>query len=85
MDALTATGVALALIALVGGSVLKGAGIASLANPAAFVIVVVGTFAASLDPDTENDLHARLEDLPVDLQAAHAGQRRTDQEDGRLE
>jgi chemotaxis protein MotA len=48
MDALTATGVALALIALVGGSVLKGAGIASLANPAAFVIVVVGTFAASL-------------------------------------
>ena len=48
MDALTATGVALALIALIGGSVLKGAGIASLANPAAFVIVVVGTFAASL-------------------------------------
>ena len=41
-------GVALALIALIGGSVLKGAGIASLANPAAFVIVVVGTFAASL-------------------------------------
>ena len=48
MDALTATGVALALIALIGGSVLKGAGLASLANPAAFVIVVVGTFAASL-------------------------------------
>jgi len=48
MDALTATGVALALLALVGGSVLKGAGIAALANPAAFVIVVVGTFAASL-------------------------------------
>ena len=48
MDALTATGVALALVALIGGSVLKGAGIASLANPAAFVIVVVGTFAASL-------------------------------------
>lgn len=48
MDALTATGVALALIALIGGSVLKGAGIASLANPAAFVIVVLGTLAASL-------------------------------------
>jgi chemotaxis protein MotA len=48
MDALTATGVALALIALIGGSVLKGAGIASLANPAAFVIVVLGTMAASL-------------------------------------
>ncbi|MDJ0929424.1 MAG: flagellar motor protein, partial [Gammaproteobacteria bacterium] len=48
MDPLTATGVALALIALIGGSVLKGAGIASLANPAAFVIVVVGTLASSL-------------------------------------
>lgn len=48
MDALTAAGVALALIALIGGSVLKGAGIASLANPAAFVIVVLGTLAASL-------------------------------------
>lgn len=48
MDALTATGVALALVALIGGSVLKGAGIASLANPAAFVIVVLGTLAASL-------------------------------------
>ena len=48
MDALTATGVALALIALLGGSVLKGAGLASLANPAAFVIVVLGTFASIL-------------------------------------
>jgi chemotaxis protein MotA len=48
MDALTVAGVALALIALIGGSVLKGAGIASLANPAAFVIVVLGTLAASL-------------------------------------
>lgn len=48
MDALTATGVALALIALLGGSVLKGAGLAALANPAAFVIVVVGTFASIL-------------------------------------
>lgn len=48
MDPLTATGVALALIALIGGSVLKGAGIAALANPAAFVIVVIGTLAASL-------------------------------------
>lgn len=48
MDALTATGVALAVVAIIGGSVLKGSGIAALWNPAAFVIVVVGTFAASL-------------------------------------
>ena len=48
MDPLTTTGVVLALVAMLGGSVLKGAGLASLWNPAAFVIVVVGTFAASL-------------------------------------
>ncbi len=36
------------MIALVGGSILKGAGVASLLNGAAFVIVVVGTLAASL-------------------------------------
>ena len=48
MDPLTTTGVVLALVALVGGSILKGAGIASLANPAAFVIVFIGTLASSL-------------------------------------
>jgi chemotaxis protein MotA len=48
MDALTTTGVVLALVALVGGSILKGAGAMSLLNPAAFVIVFVGTLASSL-------------------------------------
>lgn len=48
MDPLTTTGVMLAFVALIGGSVLKGAGIASLANPAAFVIVFIGTLASSL-------------------------------------
>ncbi len=48
MDALTITGVVLALVAMLGGSVLKGAGLAALWNPAAFVIVIVGTFAAIL-------------------------------------
>jgi chemotaxis protein MotA len=48
MDPLTTTGVVLALVALVGGSILKGAGVASLANPAAFVIVFIGTLASSL-------------------------------------
>ncbi len=46
MDKLTAIGSALALIALVGGSLLKGAGLSGLWSPAAFVIVVVGTIAA---------------------------------------
>lgn len=48
MDPLTTTGVVLALVALVGGSILKGAGVMSLLNPAAFVIVVIGTLASIL-------------------------------------
>ncbi len=46
MDLLSIIGMVLALIAVVGGSVLKGAGIGALINGAAFVIVIVGTLAA---------------------------------------
>jgi chemotaxis protein MotA len=48
MDPLTTIGVILALAALVGGSILKGAGVMALLNPAAFIIVGVGTLASSL-------------------------------------
>ena len=48
MDRLSLIGVVLALGALTGGSVLKGAGLSSLWSPAAFVIVVLGTVAAIL-------------------------------------
>jgi chemotaxis protein MotA len=48
MDKLSLAGVALALFAIVGGSILKGAGVGGLMNPAAFVIVLVGTLAAIL-------------------------------------
>ncbi|TCZ87938.1 flagellar motor protein [Lysobacter sp. N42] len=48
MDRLSLIGVVLALAALVGGSVLKGAGLSGLWSPAAFVIVIVGTVAAIL-------------------------------------
>lgn len=48
MDRLSLIGVVLALVALVGGSVLKGAGLSGLWSPAAFVIVIVGTVAAIL-------------------------------------
>lgn len=48
MDRLSFIGVVLALIALVGGSVLKGAGLSGLWSPAAFLIVIVGTVAAIL-------------------------------------
>ena len=48
MDILSLVGVFLALVALIGGSILKGAGVSSLLNPAAFLIVVVGTIASIL-------------------------------------
>ncbi|MEW6167200.1 MAG: flagellar motor protein [Pseudomonadota bacterium] len=48
MDKLSVAGVVLALFAIVGGSILKGAGVGGLMNPAAFVIVLVGTLAAIL-------------------------------------
>jgi chemotaxis protein MotA len=48
MDRLSIIGLVLALVALVGGSVLKGAGLSGLWSPAAFLIVIVGTTAAIL-------------------------------------
>jgi chemotaxis protein MotA len=46
VDVLTLAGLALAVVALVLGAILKGAGVAALGSRAAFVIVVLGTFAA---------------------------------------
>ena len=48
MDRLSVIGAVLAISALLGGSVLKGSGLSGLWNPAAFVIVIVGTIAAIL-------------------------------------
>ncbi len=48
MDILSAIGLLLALVAILGGSIAKGSGVGALWNGAAFVIVVVGTFAAAL-------------------------------------
>jgi chemotaxis protein MotA len=46
MDILSLIGLVLALVAVLGGSVLKGAGLTALWSPAAFVIVIVGTLAS---------------------------------------
>jgi len=46
VDILSIIGVVLALIAVLAGAVLKGAGLHALVSSAAFMIVVVGTFAA---------------------------------------
>jgi len=48
MDILSAIGLFLALVAIVGGAILKGSGLAALWSAAAFVIVIVGTVAATL-------------------------------------
>ncbi len=46
MDILSAIGFVLALVAVLVGAVLKGAGLHALLSAAAFMIVVVGTIAA---------------------------------------
>ncbi|MFC5568958.1 flagellar motor protein [Lysobacter yangpyeongensis] len=48
MDRLSVIGLVLAITALCGGSVLKGAGLSGLWSPAAFVIVILGTTASIL-------------------------------------
>jgi chemotaxis protein MotA len=48
MDVMSLVGVVLAFVAIVGGTILKGSGVQALLGMAAFVIVVVGTFAAIL-------------------------------------
>ena len=46
MDVVTLVGLILGFLTLVGGMLLKGAGVAPLINPAAIVIIFVGTAAA---------------------------------------
>jgi chemotaxis protein MotA len=48
MDFLSIVGIVLALIAIIGGAILKGSSAGALVGSAAFVIVVLGTLAASL-------------------------------------
>jgi len=48
MDILSCVGIVLALVAIIGGAILKGSSAGALVGSAAFVIVVLGTLAASL-------------------------------------
>lgn len=47
MDILSVLGLVMGLFAVVGGAIAKGAGVGGLINPAAFIIVIIGTFAAA--------------------------------------
>ena len=48
MDILSVSGFILAFVAVVGGSILKGSGVQALLSAAAFMIVILGTLAATM-------------------------------------
>jgi len=73
MDRLTVLGLLLAVVAVVVGSILKGAGVAALLSLAAFVIVLVGTVAAILVQTPEDTLRRAMRMLPSILRPAPAG------------
>ena len=70
MDILSIIGIVLALIAIIGGAILKGSSAGALVGSAAFVIVVVGTLRGEPGADADGDLPARLEDRRLGVQAA---------------
>ena len=49
MNTSTILGIIVGLATLMGGIVLKGSSLSALVNPAALVIIFVGTFAALLN------------------------------------
>ena len=64
MDFLSLLGLVLAVVAIMVGAVLKGAGIQSLLSAAAFTIVVVGTLAAILVQTPYKVMKHALQILP---------------------
>lgn len=64
MDFLSLLGLVLAVVAIMVGAVLKGAGIQSLLSAAAFMIVVVGTIAAILVQTPYKVMKHALQILP---------------------
>ena len=72
MDILAAVGFVLALVAVLVGAVLKGAGIHALLSSAAFMIVVVGTIASIFMQTPLPVFKHAMRRVPVDLQAAAA-------------
>lgn len=73
MDLLTLLGFLLAFVAIVVGSILKGAGIAALVSAAAFVIVIMGTVAAILVQTPAATLRRAIGMLPRILRPAPDG------------
>ncbi|MEO7773677.1 MAG: flagellar motor protein [Steroidobacteraceae bacterium] len=64
MDILSILGIVLALVAVLVGAMLKGAGLNALVSSAAFMIVIVGTFAAIFVQTPLNVLKHAFKILP---------------------
>jgi chemotaxis protein MotA len=64
MDMLSILGLLLAAVAIILGAILKGAGVHALVSAAAFMIVVVGTFAAICIQTPMNVMRRALNLLP---------------------
>ena len=77
MDILSIVGLVLALIAILVGAVLKGAGIMALVSAAAFMIVVVGTIAAICMQTPLPVMKHAMTILPWVIQAAAAATARS--------
>ena len=76
MDVLSVIGLVLAIVAITGGAVLKGAGLQSLLSTAAFLIVIVGTVASTLVQTPMNVMRRALVLLPwVIMPPRHAPER----------
>ena len=73
MDLLTLLGLLLAVVAVVVGSILKGAGVAALVSLAAFMIVLVGTVAAILVQTPAATLRRAIDMLPSIFRPAPDG------------
>ena len=76
MDVLSLIGLLLAAVAIVGGALLKGAGVQSLLSAAAFMIVVVGTVAAILVQTPYGVMKNALKMLPWVVRPPHHDRRK---------
>ena len=85
MDILSIVGILLALVAVLVGAVLKGAGLHALLSPAAFMIVVVGTFAAILVQTPAKVMKHAFAIVPWIFRPPVLKAEEIDHEDGRLE
>ncbi|HEX5755777.1 MAG TPA: flagellar motor protein [Arenimonas sp.] len=72
MDILSIIGIVLAILAIGGGAIAKGAGLAALWNIAAFLIVIMGTIAAILVQTPMESFKKAMQILPWIFKPPHS-------------